>query len=256
MSELMMHPMLKNISIERVVNYTVHFCRKWGASCLFTEKNLITKIENYIVEMPCDFYDLEGIRDIETRLQYRYSSDVYHNSVLKDNPLSVTKPVATLVQDKIITSGDNGIEAIDVDYHYERANILDMKVDLTYKLQGNVIVFSTTDNTVEIVYNAIESDDYGYPLIYDDSTYIQALKDYIKMQEFTVLFDTGKIQQNVFQNAQQQYAFSAKVLHSRINHVTPDQAESLSNIMNRMILHVDHHTGFKNTSSPNKFKIH
>jgi hypothetical protein len=221
LGELKDHPILEDLTLERVVSYSVEFCRKWGMNVLFEEKVVTLKADNYRVVLPCDFYELVGIRDHDSQISYRYSTDVFHYT-----PDETYRTEFTMVNHEM----------------------------LTYKLNGNVVFLSTKDNEVDIVYQAIAVDESGYPLIYDDATYIQALKDYIKLQRFTILFDTGKIQGPVLQNAQQQYGFSARVLRNHMSMITPDQAESMANILNNMVIHRGQYRGYKHIGEHNPTK--
>lgn len=221
LGELVDHPMLKDLTLERVVTYAVEFCRKWGANLLFEEKTVTLKADDYRVILPCDFYELVGVRDHDSQINYRYSTDVFHYM-----PDEILRTQYTLVNHEM----------------------------LTYKLNGNVLFLSTKDNEVDVVYQAIASDNDGFPLIYDDATYIQALKDYIKLQRFTILYDLDKIKSDKLQNAQQQYAFSAKVLRSHFAMISPDKAQSMANILNNMIIHRGHYRGYKHIGENNPTK--
>lgn len=221
LGELKDHPMLEDLTLERVISYTIEFCRKWGTNVLFEEKTVTLKADDYRVLLPCDFYELVAVRDHCSQVNYRYSTDVFHYM-----PDEAYKTKYTLVNHEM----------------------------LTYKLKDNVIFLSTKDNTVDIVYQAIVTDDEGYPLIYDDATYIQALKDYIKKARFIILCDLGKIDKDTRENAKQEYAFSARVLRNHMAMITPDQAESMANILNNMIIHKGQYRGYKHIGENNPTK--
>jgi len=87
--------------------------------------------------------------------------------------------------------------------------------DLTYKIQGNCIFTSEKDRDIEIAYNAMLEDEDGFPLIPDNSKFIRALESYIKLKQFTILFDMGKLNMNVLTNAQQEYAYLIMQKHLR-----------------------------------------
>lgn len=221
LGELKDHPMLEDLTLERVIAYSIEFCRKWGINILFEEKKATLKAEDFRVVLPCDFYELIGIRDHKSQVNYRYSNDVFHYM-----PDEIYKTQYTYVNHEM----------------------------LTYKLTGNVVFLSTKDNEVDIVYQAIATDENGYPLIYDDATYIQALKDYIKLKRFEVLYDVGKIEQARLQNAQQQYGFSARVLRNHVAMISPDETESIANILNNMIIHRGQYRGYKHIGENNPTK--
>ena len=61
--------------------------------------------------------------------------------------------------------------------------------DLTYKVQGNIIFTSIKNGTIEIAYNSFKVDSEGYPMIPDNSSFIEALELYIKKQYFDIIFN-------------------------------------------------------------------
>jgi len=71
-------------------------------------------------------------------------------------------------------------------------------IDLTYMIQNSVIFTSIEEGEIEISYQAVMTDNDGYPLIPDNGSFANALELYIKLKVFTYLFDTGKISQAVY----------------------------------------------------------
>lgn len=214
------HPMLKDVSFERVVNYTVHFMRIVGCPRMFEEKTALVEIENYRGLIPCDFNDIIQVRTHEScnRKDYgvfRHTTDNFHMSDNKQNSF-----------------------------------------DLTYKIQGNVIFTSIKEGTIEIAYNAFAVDSDGYPLIPDNSSFISALELYIKKKQFNVLFDTGKISQAVYNQVCQDYAWAVGQAQSDLVRPTIDQMQSITNSFNTLISRTsEHKTGFINHGSAEKIKL-
>lgn len=201
----MRHPMLRDIPFETAVEYAVDFISLMGTPGLYTEKTAIIKIENWRGALPCDFEHMIQVRVTSQQhsrrwidchfgpvpLTYRVSGHSFHMSDIKPN------------------SGLTG--------------------ELTYKIQGMVIFTSTKDVDVEIAYRAFATDDEGYPLLPDNTSFLRGLENYIKLQWFTVMFDMGKISQAVLQNAQQEYAWAAGDAQSEFSRLTLDEAETLFN---------------------------
>ena len=120
----------------------------------------------------------------------------------------------------------------------------------TYKIQGNIIYTSLEDDTLELAYLAIDTDDDGYPLIPDNSSFTRALELYIKKMWFTILFDLGKITPAVLQNTQQEYAWAVGDCMTEFNRLSIDEMEAFSNSWRTMILRDHQHSsGFANKSS-------
>lgn len=214
------HPMLKDVSFERAVNYTVHFMRIVGCPRMFEERTALVEIENYRGLLPCDFNDIIQVRthsscDRKNYRVFRHTTDSFHMS-------------------------DNKQDSFD----------------LTYKIQGNVIFTSIKEGVIEIAYNAFAVDSDGYPLIPDNSSFIRALELYIKKQHFTVLFDTGKINNAILNQTLQDYAFAVGQAQSDLVRPTIDQMESLTNSLNTLVTRVnEHRSGFVNNGTQEKIRL-
>lgn len=220
LDDILDHPMLKDVSFERAVNYTVHFMRIVGCPRMFEEKTALVEIENYRGLIPCDFNDIIQVRthsscDRKNYRVFRYATDSFHMS-------------------------DNKRDSFD----------------LTYKIQGNVIFTSIKEGTIEIAYNAFAVDSDGYPMIPDNSSFINALELYIKKKQFNVLFDTGKISQAVYNQVCQDYAWAVGQAQSDLIRPTIDQMQAITNSLNTLVWRVsEHKSGFVNTGSAEKIKL-
>ena len=220
LDDILDHPMLKDVSFERAVNYTVHFMRIVGCHRMFEERTALVEIENYRGLLPCDFNDIIQVRthsscDRKNYGVFRHTTDSFHMS-------------------------DNKQDSFD----------------LTYKIQGNVIFTSIKEGIIEIAYNAFAVDSDGYPLIPDNSSFIRALELYIKKQHFTVLFDTGKINNAILNQTLQDYAFAVGQAQSDLVRPTIDQMESLTNSLNTLVTRVnEHRSGFVNNGTQEKIRL-
>ena len=212
--------MLKDVSFERAVNYTVHFMRIVGCPRMFKEKTALVEIENYRGMLPCNFNDIIQVRthsscDRKNYRVFRHTTDSFHMS-------------------------DNKQDSFD----------------LTYKIQGNVIFTSIKEGTIEIAYNAFAVDSEGYPMVPDNSSFISALEFYIKKKKFNILFDEGKINQAVWNQVCQDYAWAVAQAQSDLIRPTIDQMQSITNSLNTLIPRVsEHKSGFVNDGSTEMIKL-
>lgn len=219
LDDILEHPMLKDITFERAVNHTVHFMRVLGCPRMFEEKTAIVEIEDYRGVIPCDFNDI---------IQVRIHSKCNNN---------------------------RRVFRHTTDSFHMSENKQD-SFDLTYKIQGNIIFTSIKKGTIEIAYNAFKTDSEGYPMIPDNSCFINALELYIKKKAFTVLFDTGKISPAVFNQVCQDYAFAVGQAQSDLIRPTIDQMQSITNSLNTLIWRVNEHkSGFKNLGNQELIKL-
>lgn len=220
LDDILDHPMLKDVSFERAVNYTVHFMRIVGCPRMFEEKTALVEIENYRGMIPCDFNDIIQVRthsscDRKNYRVFRHTTDSFHMSNNKQDSF-----------------------------------------DLTYKIQGNVIFTSIKEGTIEIAYNAFAVDSDGYPMVPDNSSFISALEFYIKKKKFNILFDEGKISQAVWNQVCQDYAWAVGQAQSDLIRPTIDQMQSITNSLNTLIPRVsEHKSGFVNNGSAEMIKL-
>ena len=218
LDKIMRHPLMRDISLETAVDYTVDFMRIVGVPSMFMEKTEVVEVKNYRAKLPCDYYQMIQVRKINGPA-FRYSSDSFHMSECKDN------------------------------------NKRDL-ADLTYKIQGNLIYTSIEEGEIELSYEAIATDSEGYPLLPDNSSFTRALELYIKKQWFTILFDLGKINPNVLQNVQQEYAWAVGDCQTEFNRLSIDKAESFYNSWRTLLLRdTEHRTGFINNGTKERLKL-
>lgn len=126
----------------------------------------------------------------------------------------------------------------------------------TYMVKGDIIFTSTKSIDLLVSYLAIPTDDYGFPLIPENAAYIRALELYIQKRYFTILFNNGKINQNVLANTQQEYAFYVGQAQSDLIRPSLDQMESIKNMWTTLIPKVHKHAdGFKTVNNPEVLKF-
>ena len=217
LDNLLDNPLLQDLTLERVVNYTVDFIRKVGMPKVYIEKTANIVIKEYRALLPCDFHKMIQVRVFRDGYSqvFRSSTDSFH------------------------LSKDKG------DSH-----------DLTYKLQGQAIYTSMKNGTIEIVYQAIPVDCDGYPMILDNSSFREALELYITKKRYKVLFDTGKIRGDVYSSTCQDYAFAVGQAQTSLIMPTIDEIESITNSWNTLIPRVREHSfGFINNGSKEELKF-
>lgn len=217
LDNLLDNPLLQDLTLERVVNYTVDFIRKVGMPKVYIEKTANLEIKEYRALLPCDFHKMIQVRVFREGYSqvFRSSTDSFHLSKDKGN-----------------------------------------SHDLTYKLQGQAIYTSMKNGTIEIVYQAIPVDCDGYPMIADNSSFREALELYITKKRYKVLFDTGKIRGDVYSSTCQDYAFAVGQAQTSLIMPTIDEMESITNSWNTLIPRVREHSfGFINNGSKEELKF-
>ena len=129
--------------------------------------------------------------------------------------------------------------------------------EFTYKTQGMVIFTSTKNVDVEIAYHAFAVDGEGYPLLPDNASFLRGLENYIKLQWFTILYDMGKLSQQVLANTQQEYAWAVGDAQSEFSRLDLDKAETLFNSFKTLLpRNNEHWKGFFTNGAKEIWKRH
>lgn len=149
-----------------------------------------------------------------------------------------------------------GFAYISAEGSFENRNHPEQYPAFTYRVKGDIIFTSTKSIDLLVSYLAIPTDDYGFPLIPENAAYIRALELYIQKRYFTILFNNGKINQNVLANTQQEYAFYVGQAQSDLIRPSLDQMESIKNMWTTLIPKVHKHAdGFKTVNNPEVLKF-
>lgn len=221
LSRLLMHPLLQDISLEQVVQYTLDFIGIFGMPRLYQDKEEVLHIEDFRGRLPCNCIQINQIKECKTGVCLRSMTD---NFMPRED--------------------------------YNRSTGSKKAVEMTYKTQGQVLYVSFKTGDITISYKSIPTDKDGYPLLIDNSVFIKALELYIKKEAFTILFDTNKISPAVLQNTEQQYAWLAGQLQSEFTIPSISEMESLKNSWCTLIQRVsDFDRGFRDTGSKEYLKL-
>lgn len=241
LDNIMDHPLLRDVTLEQAVRYTIRFIGLHGYPKMFQDKIADIDIDAFKGLLPCDLISIIQVKDKATDVCLKAMTDDFPDALRpqqhKDKKLFDGNGFA--ISDKYISPLRH--------YHEEPS----------FKTQGRIIYTSFPKGCIEIAYKSIPTDEDGFPLIIDNENYLAALEAYIKVQVFTIKFDTGKINGNVLQNAQQEYDFLAGELNEEFCQPSYSEMESISRLWNTLILPVRHFdNGFKNLSDREYLRKH
>lgn len=197
LDKILRHPLLQDVSIETVADYTVDFLRIMGVPAMF--ENIVTpepiEVSNHKGLLPCDIYEIIQVRYWGTSDYLKYASDTFHLSPHKQK-----------------------------------------FVDGTFQTQGKYIITSKKDCELEMSYVAVKTDEDGFPMIPENSVFYRALQAYIKKEHFGILFDMGKITQQAYEYSLSDYAWAAGACQTEFNKLDLSKAESLFNSFRTLIV--------------------
>jgi hypothetical protein len=217
------HPMLKDITLEQVVRYTLRFIGLHGHPEMYEDKIEELDIHDFRGLLPCDLIRIIQVKDLHSGICLRSMTDSFIPT-LRHGGKGPKPPVPHELPNDYPVKGYGYIPPL----HLHPG-------ELTFKTQGRVIFTSFPEGRVEIAYKAIPIDEDGYPKLIDNEVYLAALESYIKEQVFTVKYDMGKISSSVLQNAKQEYSWRAGQLHSEFMMPSESEMESLTRMRNTLI---------------------
>lgn len=248
LDRLLRHPLMQELQFETAVDYAVDFMRIVGCNKMFEEYVEKVQIVNYRADLSrFNIYKILGVRKGD--VYFKYADDSFHPALI---PTAQYDSYTPTTQEEALKYNGYDSKGVNDEYNeyleiskwssyvgtFEFVNNMKLYYNTknannapTYKIQGSCLFTSIKEGEVEIAYIGIKTDEGGYPMILDNSSYLRALELYIKKQWFTVLFDMGKIQGPVLQNVQQEYAWAVGDCESEFNRMTLDQAEYFYNTM-------------------------
>ena len=221
LDELHRHPLLSDLTLEQVVSYVVSFIGIFGMPKLYQDKEEIVHIEEFKAKLPCNLISINQIKECKSGVCLRYMTD---NFMPRE--------------------------------HYDKNIGYKVPQELTFKTQGQALYVSFKTGDVSISYKSIPVDKDGFPLLIDNPVFLKALEAYIKREVFTILFDMGKIQAAVLQNAQQQYAWLAGTLQSEFTIPSISEMESIKRSWCTLIQRTSSfNDGFRNNGNQEYLKL-
>lgn len=221
LSRILRHPLLQDLTLEQVVQYTLDFIGIFGMPKLYQDKEEVIHIEDFRGLLPCDLISINQVKECKSGVCMRSMTDNF------------------MPQE-----------------HYDKNVGYKVPQELTFKTQGQIIYTSFKTGDILVSYKSIPVDKDGYPLLIDNSVFMKALELYIKREAFTVLFDMGKIQAGVLQNTQQQYAWLAGQLQSEFTIPSISEMESIKRSWCTLIQRVtSFNDGFRNNGNQEYIKL-
>ena len=230
------HPMLREITLEQVVRYTVRFIEIFGMPKMFQDREEDVDIHEFRGLLPCDLISITQVKDGCSGICLRSMTDTFTPGLVPPPPHPHRPPHPYMPYIAPIAPG-----------HGEAA----------FKTQGRIIFTSFPEGRVRIAYKAIPVDEDGFPLLIDNENYLACLEAYIKKQVFTVKFDQGKIAAGILQNAQTDYAFLAGQLQSEFQIPSYSEMQSIQNYITSILPSMRHFdNGFRDLGSREYIRNH
>lgn len=226
LDNLLEHPLLRDVSVEQAVRYTIRFISQFGFPKFYEDKIADIEIHQYRGAMPCDLISIIQVKDKHTGICLRSMTDNFPQGLVT-TPTSPPPPI-----DQLNNVRDEQMRKMHGEYIPERHVCFE---EPSFKTQGRIIYTSFPEGCIEVSYKSIPVDDDGFPMLIDNEMYLNALELYIKKKVFTIKYDTGKISTGVLENVQKDYAVAARLLQSEFTTPSVSEWESITRMWTTML---------------------
>lgn len=218
--KILRNPLCSELTYEDAAEYALEFIKLLGAPVIYTNKTEKIELNSYKALLPCDLLYINGVRyfdcnNLDTHsypIAMRESSNIYH-----------------------INSEEFKNTEVSKNYHNN---------EFTYKIQNGIIFTSMENGIIEISYEAIATDEDGYPLIPDNQKVFLGMEYYIMNRYLEPLYLIGKITDKAFEYIQQKRYFYTPSAFTSLQMPSVDKMETIMNGLNRLIINTSAHQNF------------
>ena len=172
-SRVTKHPLLQDMNYEDIISMTVDVLRQVKVPASYVEKSCYKNIEEFKAEIPLEALNIRSVD---------YVDDI-------GNLVAMVKASDTRAKHISKTAAKTNNNT----YHY------------TYFLNNNRIHCNVEEGKVFIIYDTLELDSEGLPMIPDNISLIKAIENYIKASAFRVYADLGKITRETIDYYEREY---------------------------------------------------
>ena len=132
-----------------------------------------------------------------------------------------------------IVDSNGTIDLATSTFHYDITN---SNYSKKFFIRSGYIHFNFKSGTIKMSYQSLPIDEDDIPMIPDNSDFTRALLAYIKVQKYTILFDTGKLNQAVLQLAQRDYAFAVGACETEFQRMNIPSMEEFRKMNNKVFV--------------------
>lgn len=248
----MIYPQVREMEFADLTLWTIEVLRALKFPLLFVDDNHITEVLDYTAELPCDEHHLKKIDALFKAKDTRFAS-LQEYKALMESGSDPGYPVVSknYIVRKALMYSQNSFNRTDK----QITGAIDQYV---YSINQNTLYFGFKEGIVDIAYKKLAFDlDTGLPMILDNNELIRAIVDYIIASSSRVLFYSGKITGEIYNDAMQKYYFSIASADSSLRNehlLNTDVQESFGNILYQIVLNAyTHASDYNNLGAKQKY---
>lgn len=195
---------------------------------LFETVEVEVEAEQYRAKLPIDFYSLELIRDKDSKIVYRKSTDVFHKlNRVGSSSAEVTDIYTPVVYPNPLPEGE------DPETYYLKSQTPQRRDpgEYTYKIERNIIFIPFEDATLEVVYKAFPVFDDGTPKVPDEPKIIRAVVTYVAERIGMRMMLRGELAPQIYNILAQKKSWATASARSSSLMNSPAEMENFKNRM-------------------------
>lgn len=229
----------------------------------------LLEVSNYQTSLPCDFYRLiqiyYSINELGPFYPMRYATGSfdYGSTATTSTTIEYTYPESALVSLAMsLYSLDYSAALAYINSHSNIRSLLNSLLnqtgtqsslstnedltntteDYTYLINDSYIKTNQETGYILLAYQAIPTDNEGYPMVPDDQSFLEALYWYIVMKLYYPQWKLGTVRDAVYYDARRSWNYYCKQAYG--NALMPDkgQLESIKNTWLRLVPEINEYT--------------
>ena len=261
-NELREYPFTESLNKRTASHYLVRAIGLMGAVLPLKRQYANVEIKEHKGVLPKNIMYIHGVNNkgnscTNNGIPMIYSSDIYNSVLHSDEARKNCTGTAITTEEQVaqITKfvGEEG-EMLLPTWRIGMS-FTELFSSNAYSLNQMAIDTSFPTGWVEIAYDGIAVDDQGYPMIPNDETFKEAFKYYILKALAEPGFLSGTIQKYVYDEIQQKYYAYIGAAANNFNMPSPDQMQSLSNTLIRIIPDSQQYMdGWRKSNNPSRIQ--
>lgn len=266
-----------NLRISDIREWIGEAVEKIGAIQQFEPKTVQVKIKGHQAQLPCDLHKLGQIAYSVTgngfwtamrksTNSFTISQDTGNNKpemIIKDNVLfPLVKTLYNLITDeeaiKVLNEDDNIRKTLtylinqstvnSVNGRMDTRSITNISNDLQYIIKPGYIMTNVPNGYLKIGYSAIITDENGYPMIPDNTSYAEAIYWYIVTKLMYPEYLKRKIDRQSYYDMKTSWNFYCKQAYGEAMMPTVDDMETIKNTWLKLYPEINEHDTFFETT--------
>jgi len=248
-NKILRHPLMKSLNYEDIIDHTVSVLKLIKAPGIYKEEPCFRRIENHKVAIPKEALNLKKVQFVDGSGSLT-PMIVSSNSLAKqfahiDTRTAFGKSIQNSLDLHPEIYSDPSVSNI-TKHNTIQSSQEPVINQFKYSVNSGHIICSMRDGNVMLVYDTINSDEDGVPLIPNSEALIKAITNYIKIQVFEVLVDLNKISERSLTRAEQDYSWYVGQAQTEFQGIgSEDEMESFLNahvnLFNSSTLHSDNY---------------